>query len=68
MKAQEIDYILHKAINSEPEKKKKQLQTGNVHLLRSVFIAIDMTSTMSDKDFKPTRLSVTLKMVKKLLA
>ena len=35
--------------------------------MRAVFIAVDLTSSMGDKDFKPTRLSVSLKMVKKLL-
>lgn len=38
-----------------------------MHLFRAVFVAIDMTASMSDKDFKPTRLSITLKMIKKLM-
>lgn len=38
-----------------------------MHLLRAIFVAIDLTSSMSDKDFKPTRLSISLKMVKQFI-
>ena len=69
MKAQEIEHILFNAIHAHPTLDKETASSGTskAHLLRAVFIAVDLTSSMADKDFKPTRISISLKMIKKLL-
>ena len=67
-KTNEIEYILQKALSEpyqQPEEHNRSSQ--RTHLMRCIFIAIDMTDSMHIRDLKPTRLAVSVEMIRRFV-
>lgn len=52
---------------NKPKEKKEVQENKKLNLIRAVFIILDLTQSMQIKDFKPSRLSISLQMIKNFI-
>lgn len=69
MIAEQLDQLINMnnlQLDLKPEPLRHE-PTGLVHAMRAMMIVVDMTRSIQMKDFKPSRLSITLQMIKLLI-